>query len=54
MSQRGGKREGSGRKKLEIKEQLCLYVEQSTIDFLGGLKPTRDYLYDKLKVFKKQ
>ena len=44
----------AGRKKIpDLKIQLCLYVEQSTIDFLGGLKPTRDYLYDKLKVFKK-
>lgn len=49
----GGKREGAGRKKLEIKEQICLYVPQSIIDFLGGVKPTREYLYHQLKVFEK-
>lgn len=57
----GGARIGAGaKKKPDIKIQISLYVLQSTMATIGGSKSeemnkehTKQYLYDKLKVFEK-
>lgn len=58
---RGGAMPGAGaKKKADPKVQINLYVLQSTMATIGGSKSeevnreaTRQYLYDKLKVFEK-
>jgi len=43
----------SGRKPVtDPKVQLCIYVEQSVIDKLGGADKVREVCYNQLKVFK--
>ncbi len=42
---RGGKREGSGRKK-DPSKRLIVYVKVGILTKLGGLKPVRKICYD--------
>jgi hypothetical protein len=47
----GGKRANSGAKKKdpkELKKGVTIYVKQATIDQLGGMSETKDFLNSKI------
>jgi hypothetical protein len=47
----GGKRKGAGRKPCSDKKQtVCLYIETSIINALGGLERTKQILYNFAKI----